>query len=205
VGDVHQQDLGGAREPTLYLPMSTYPSPHMTLVVRTDSDPLGVVPAIAAQVRAINPAVAINQPRAMDDVLGESLAQQRFSATLLGFFATAALALAVLGLYGVISFGVARRSREIGVRLALGAAPGRVLAMVVREGLVLGLAGVAIGLIGAIALSRALSGLVFGVSATDPVTLLSVAVLLAAVAAFASWVPGRRAMRVDPAVVLRSE
>ena len=188
-------------KPTLYLPMSAYPSPHMTLAVRTDNDPLGVVPAIAAQVRAINPAVPVTQPRTMDDVLGESLAQQRFSATLLGFFAVAALALAVLGLYGVISFGVARRSREIGVRLALGAAPGSVLGMVVREGLVLGLAGVAIGLIAALALARVLSGLVFGVSATDPVTLLSVGALLAAVAAAASWIPARRAMRVDPAVV----
>ena len=205
VGDVHQQDLGRAMEPTLYLPMSAYPSPHMTLVVRTDPDPLGLVPAITAQVRAIHPAVPVTQPRTMEDVLGESLAQQRFSATLLGFFAIAALALAILGLYGVISFGVARRSREIGVRLALGAAPASVLGMVVREGLVLGLAGVAIGLVGAIALARALSGLVFGVSATDPVTLLAVGALLAAVAAFASWVPGRRAMRVDPAVVLRAE
>jgi putative ABC transport system permease protein len=141
----------------------------------------------------------------MEDVLGESLAQQRFSATLLGFFAVAALALAVLGLYGVISFGVARRAREIGVRLALGAAPTGVLAMVVREGLVLGLAGVVIGLAGAVALARVLSRLVFGVSATDPVTLAAVALLMAGVAVVASWLPARRAMKVDPAVMLRAE
>lgn len=205
VGDVHQSDLAATPEPTLYMPMSVYPSPHMTLVVRANSDPAGLLPAIREKARAINPAVALNQPRLMDDVLGESLAQQRFSATLLVFFAIAALALAVLGLYGVISFGVARRSREIGVRLALGAAPSKVLGMVVKEGLALGVAGVTLGLLGAIAMGRALAGLVFGVSPTDPVTLIAVGALLAGVAAAASWLPARRAMRVDPAVVLRSE
>jgi len=149
--------------------------------------------------------VPVINPRPMEEVLGESLAQQRFSATLLGFFAVAALALAVLGLYGVISFGVARRSREIGVRLAIGAEPTRVLGMVVREGLSLGLAGVGIGLLGALLLGKLLAGLVFGVSATDPLTLVAVGGLLALVTVVASWIPARRAMRVDPAVVLRAE
>jgi predicted permease len=205
VGDVHQQELSRDAEPALYLPLTAYPAPHMTLVVRSDGDPLALVGAIREQARAINPAVPVIHPRAMTDVLGESLAQQRFSATLLGFFAIAALALAMLGLYGVISFGVARRSREIGVRLAIGAAPIRVLGMVIREGLVLGLAGVGFGLVGALALGRLLSGLVFGVSPTDPVTLVAVGALLASVAVVASWIPARRAMRVDPAVVLRAE
>ncbi|HKP29057.1 MAG TPA: ABC transporter permease [Gemmatimonadales bacterium] len=205
VGDVHQQELSREAEPALYLPLTAYPAPHMTLVVRGESDPMGLVGAIREQVRAINPAVPVTNPRAMADVLGESLAQQRFSATLVGFFAVAALALAMLGLYGVISFGVARRTREIGVRLAIGAAPGRVLGMVIREGLTLGLAGVGFGLLGALAVGRILSKLVFGVSATDPLTLLAVGGLLAGVAVLASWIPARRAMRMDPAVVLRAE
>ena len=204
-GDVHQQELAREAEPALYLPMSAYPAPHMTLVVRGDIDPMGLMGSIREQARAINPAVPVINPRRMEEVLGESLAQQRFSATLLGFFAVAALALAVLGLYGVISFGVARRSREIGVRLAIGAEPTRVLGMVVREGLSLGLAGVGIGLLGALLLGKLLAGLVFGVSATDPLTLVAVGGLLALVTVVASWIPARRAMRVDPAVVLRAE
>jgi putative ABC transport system permease protein len=204
-GDVHQQELAREAEPALYLPMSAYPAPHMTLVVRGDIDPMGLMGSIREQARAINPAVPVINPRSMEEVLGESLAQQRFSATLLGFFAVAALALAVLGLYGVISFGVARRAREIGVRLAIGAEPTRVLGMVVREGLSLGLAGVGIGLLGALLLGKLLAGLVFGVSATDPLTLVAVGGLLALVTVVASWIPARRAMRVDPAVVLRAE
>ena len=205
VGDVHQQELSKQAEPALYLPLTAYPAPHMTLVVRADGDPMALVGQIRERVRAINPAVPVINPRAMDDVLGESLAQQRFSATLLGFFAVAALALAVLGLYGVISFGVARRTREIGVRLAIGAEPARVLGMVIREGLSLGLAGVGIGLLGALLLGKLLAGLVFEVSATDPLTLFAVGGLLAIVAVLASWIPARRAMRMDPAVVLRAE
>jgi putative ABC transport system permease protein len=205
VGDVHQQELSKQAEPAIYLPLSAYPSPHLTLVVRGDSDPIGLVGSVREQARAINPSVPVINPRSMEDVLGESLAQQRFSATLLAFFAIAALGLAVLGLYGVISFGVARRSREIGVRLAIGAAPTRVLGMVIREGMALCLTGVGLGLLGALILGRLLAGLVFGVSATDPLTLLAVGGLLAAAAVLASWIPARRATRVDPAVVLRAE
>jgi ABC-type antimicrobial peptide transport system permease subunit len=141
----------------------------------------------------------------MDQVLAESMAQQRMSALLIGIFALAALSLAVLGLYGVISFGVARRAREIGIRLALGAGPASVLGQVLWEGTTMSLAGVAVGVAGAAALGRLLATLVYGVSPTDPATLFAVSATLVAVTLVASLVPARRAMRVDPVTALREE
>jgi predicted lysophospholipase L1 biosynthesis ABC-type transport system permease subunit len=203
--DVRARDLATEPERTLYLPPSAYTAPAVTLVVAARGDPMGLVPAIREQVRRIDRGTALTSVITMDEVVAESLAQQRFNALLLGGFSLAALALAVLGLYGVISFGVARRAREFGVRLALGAEPGGVQRMVLREGLALSLAGVGAGIAGAVALSRVVSRLVYGAAATDPVTLASVALLLTAVTLLATLLPARRAMRVDPAVVLREE
>ena len=205
VGDVRVRDVASPPPPAMYFPLSVYPGPTMQLVVRTAGEPLGQLPAIRATLRELDPTVPLTTPRTMEDVLAQSLAQQRFSALLIGGFAVAALLLAVLGLYGVISFGVARRRREIGVRLALGAEPGRVVSMVVREGLLMAAIGVLIGLVGAVALGRLLAGLVYQVSPTDPLTLGTVAALLLGVAALASLVPARRAMRVDPVSALREE
>lgn len=204
-GDVRARDLATEPERTLYLPPSVYTAPSVTLVVAARGDPLGLVPAVREQLRRLDRGTALTSVVTMDEVLAESLAQQRFNALLLGGFSLAALALAVLGLYGVISFGVARRAREFGVRLALGAQPGGVQRMVLREGLMLSLAGVTAGIAGAVALSRVVSRLVYGAAATDPVTLVSVALLLTTVTLLATLLPARRAMRVDPAVVLREE
>jgi putative ABC transport system permease protein len=204
-GDVRQRGLASEPDRLLYLPTSAYTAPAVTLVVSTSGDPLGVLPAVEHELRRLDRGTALTDAAAMQDIVAESLAQQRFNAVLLGVFSSAALALAVLGLYGVISFGVARRAREFGVRLALGARPAGVQRMVLREGLGLALGGVAAGIVGAAALSRVVSRLVYGAATTDPVTLLSVALLLTAVTILATLVPARRAMRVDPAVVLREE
>jgi len=131
--------------------------------------------------------------------------EPRFRATLIAVFALLALVLAAVGVYGLISYTVTQRTREIGIRVALGAAPRQVLVPVVREGLVLAIAGVAIGLAGALAASRALSAFLFGVRATDPLTFGAVALLLLAVAVLASYVPSRRALKVDPIIALRAE
>ena len=136
---------------------------------------------------------------------GESLAQQRFSATLLGFFGVTALALAVLGLYGVISYSVSQRTREIGIRVALGASHKSVLRLVVGQGMMLALIGVAIGVIASFFLTKFMATLLFGVSATDPLTFVAISVLLIGVSIVASLIPARRAMKVDPMVALRYE
>ena len=141
----------------------------------------------------------------IERLLGESMAERRFQTTLLGLFSTVALALAAIGIYGLMYHSVARRTHEIGVRIALGASARDVLALVVREGLLLAAVGVAAGLAGSFALTRALAGLLFGVTATDPVTFAGVAGMLLMVALAASLIPARRATRVDPMVALRYE
>jgi putative ABC transport system permease protein len=141
----------------------------------------------------------------MRDIVSESLAQPRFTMLLLGSFAGGALLLTTIGLYGVIAFSVTQRTREIGVRVALGAQHGDVLGLVMRRGILLVGTGLAIGIPAALVLGRILTGLLYGVSPTDPLTLLSVAVFLTAVAMLATYLPARRAARVDPMVALRSE
>jgi ABC-type antimicrobial peptide transport system permease subunit len=182
-----------------------YTAPSATLVIRASRDPSGVILPVRAALREVDRAVPLTSVALMEEVIAESLAQQRFSATLLSVFSVGALALAVFGLYGVISFGVARRAREFGVRLALGADPGLVQWMVLREGLTLALIGVGVGLAMAAGFSRVLSGLVYRASTTDLVTLAGVTILLTGVTLAAALVPARRAMQVDPAVVLREE
>jgi putative ABC transport system permease protein len=142
---------------------------------------------------------------AMRQIVSDSVAEPRFRTLLLGAFAVIATLLAAVGVYGLISYSVTQRTREIGIRMALGARPSQVMGPVVREGLALGLAGVAIGLAGALLSTRLLSNFLFGVEATDPVTFASVAALLLAVAFIASYIPSRRALRVDPITALRAE
>jgi putative ABC transport system permease protein len=205
VGDVRHRGLSADPIPSMYFPMSLYVSTNMMIAVHTSGDPLGGLAAVRTALRALDPTVPLTAILPMDQVLAESMAQQRMSALLIGTFALAALSLAVLGLYGVISFGVARRAREIGIRLALGAGPASVLGRVLWEGTAMALAGVVIGVAGAAALGRLLATLVYGVSPTDPVTLLAVSATLVVVTLLASLVPARRAMRVDPVTALRDE
>jgi predicted permease len=175
------------------------------LVVRTKGDPESLVTPVRREVNAIDPSLPVSSVRTMEDVMGAAQSRPRFLALLLTMFASVALVLAAVGLYGVISYSVAQRTSEFGIRMALGAAPSNVLGMVVGQGLRLGLVGIAVGALGAIALTRLMRGLLFGVSAFDPLTFLGMAALLGGVMLAACYVPARRATRVDPMVALRYE
>jgi putative ABC transport system permease protein len=175
------------------------------VLVRSNVDPLGLSRSVRDAISAVDPTVPTGSIRSMEQVLSHSLALRSFMMFLLGLFAAVALVLASVGLYGVISFAVSQRTREIGVRMALGAHPGDVLRLILGEGLKLVLAGVALGIVAALAMTRLLSTLIYGVSASDPLIFLSVVTLLVAVALAACYVPARRAMRVDPIVALRYE
>ena len=176
------------------------------LVVRTSSaDPLALAAAVRGEVAAIDRDQPVSAVRAMREVVSGSVAQQRFRTLLLATFAGVALLLAGVGIYGVIAYSVTHRTHEIGIRMALGAGAGDILKMVVGQGMALALAGVAVGLLAALALTRVLSSLLFGVTATDAVTFAAVSLLIAAVALLACLVPARRATKVDPMVALRYE
>jgi predicted permease len=204
VNDVKQQSLEGEPATQVYVPQSQMPYPGLTFVVRTEGDPLGVLPAVKRELRAVDPRITVSGVRTMQDVVDGSLSRQRFSLTLIAVFAVSALLLAVVGLYGVIALIVGQRSREIGVRLALGARPIDVVRMVVLEGSRLGLAGVVVGVLGAVALTRVLDTLLYDVSATDTATFVGAALIVLLVALAAAFGPARRASRVDPTVTLRS-
>ncbi|HSS78507.1 MAG TPA: FtsX-like permease family protein [Thermoanaerobaculia bacterium] len=175
----------------------------MTFVLRTAGDPADLAPAARREILAIDKDQPVSEVRTMESWLAESLARTRFGTLLLGAFAGLALTLSAAGLYGVMSYSVAQRQNEIGVRMALGARTGDVLRLVVRQGLVLVLVGVALGLAGALALTRVLATLLYDVSATDPLTFAILALLLTAVSAVACYIPARRAARVDPLIAMR--
>jgi putative ABC transport system permease protein len=189
----------------MYIPVSQYPPPDMNVVVRSSGNPLQLSAALRDTVLSLDENQAISTIRSMDDVVSGSVAQPRFASQLLGLFAVLALLLAAVGLYGLIAYTVTQRTREIGIRMALGASPRDVLKLVLGQGLKLALVGAAIGIAAALALTRLIQGLLFQVSPTDPVTFISVTALLTIVALAASYLPARRAMRVDPMVALRYE
>jgi predicted permease len=209
VGDVRTFGLREDFRPMAYMPMTTSNQSVslevMTFAIHTERDPASLVNAVRQAVQRVDPGVPLTSARTMDEVLAASLAATAFTTSLLGIAAVVALLLGVIGLYGVISYVVGQRTQEIGVRMALGARPGDVRGMVLRDGLGVTLAGVGLGLIGAAAASRLLATLLFGVSARDPVTFAGVALLLTGVSLFATWLPARRAAAVDPLVALRSE
>jgi predicted lysophospholipase L1 biosynthesis ABC-type transport system permease subunit len=214
VGDVKLDGLDQTRpSATLYFPLDQVSVPAtggwvsipMTLVVRSTSGSAGMVAAVSNAVHAVDPEMPLRDILTMDDLVANSLSQQRFNMLLLGAFAGLALLLAAVGVYSVLAYSVKRSVREIGIRLALGARVGDVLRMVVFEGMQPTLLGVAIGVAGALALGRVLSGLIYGVKPTDPVTFIAVAVLLVLIALVASLIPAYRATKVDPMVALRYE
>jgi len=175
------------------------------LFVRTTGDPLKLAPSVRQQIWAINPNIPVVDVMAMEQIVAESIAPRRFQMLLFGAFAAVALLLAAVGVYGVISYSVSRRTHEIGIRMALGARPHDVLLMVVRQGMTLVIVGVTIGLTAAVALTRVMKSLLFELSATDPATFAVIASLLIGVALLACYLPARRAMKVDPMVALRHE
>jgi predicted permease len=197
--------LDAPEQPQIYLPHTQRTRSSAHLVVRATGDPLARVAAVRRAVRDADPTLPVGDVRTMDRVVGDSVAPRRFTALLLSAFGLAALLVASVGLYGVVSCAVGQRERELGLRMALGARGTDVVRMVVREGVVLAAAGVALGAAGALALSRSLRGMLYGVQATDPATFAGVTLLLAGVALLASYGPARRAARVDPAVTLRAE
>jgi putative ABC transport system permease protein len=205
VADVKLNGVAAETPMQAYLPLPQEPPESMAIVARTQGDPAAAGPAIEAAMQQLNKDLPLFQIRTMDDVLGTSLARQRMSMLVFVIFALVALTLASIGLYGVVAHGVTERMHEIGVRIALGAEQWHVVGMIVRQGLSMALVGTAIGVAGAIALSRWIQSLLFGVTATDPATLAAVVTVLLAVAVVACSVPAWRATRVDPTSALRAE
>jgi putative ABC transport system permease protein len=177
----------------------------MTVVAHTDGDPSAMATAVRGAIASMDPQLPIGVVTTMTEVTDASVAQPRFLMSLLLIFAAAAMTLAAVGVYGVMAYAVARRSHELSIRVALGARASAVARMVVRQGLVLVGVGLAIGLVAALALTRLLGSLLYGVSATDPLTLAGAAAVLATVALLACWIPARRATRADPMEALRAE
>ncbi len=206
VPDAKYRSLREPSRPTFYVPFFQEDrGSWTTLALRTAADPRATIASLAGVVRGVEPTVRVRDLRTMNDVVNGSVHQERLIAQLGGFFSVFALALACLGLYGVLSFAVVQRTREIGVRVALGAQRRDVLSLVIGKGLKLVLVGSLIGLAGALATTRLVSNLLYGVTPTDPVTFAGVMSLLVAVAALASWLPARRATKVDPMEALRYE
>jgi putative ABC transport system permease protein len=203
--DVKQFGLSQDARVSMFFPDRQRPARRMFIVARTAGDPLSLSSALRGAVAAMDKDLAVSNIIPMEEITAQSIGQERFTLLLLGLFSALALLLAAAGIYGVMSYAVAQRTHEIGIRMALGAQTRDVLKLVVTQGMALVLAGVGIGLASALALTRFIRGLLFGVSATDPMTFVGVAALLALVALVACYVPARRASKVDPMVALRCE
>jgi putative ABC transport system permease protein len=205
VGDVKYRGLDIAAPPEIYLPHAQHPVSDLTIAVRTAGDPLAFVPSARSELASLDRELPIADIYPMTNVVDRSVAERRFTMLLLAAFAGVAVALAAIGIYGVLAYLVSQRTSEIGVRLAMGATPRDVARLFVREGAALTVIGLAAGLLGAAAATRALQSLLFGVSATDTTTFAAVAGVLVAIALAASYVPARRAARVDPMTALRGD
>jgi len=205
VGDVQADELDAQPEPQVYVPYGDAPRYHMSLVVRTAGDPASITGPVRGTIRAVDPGIALFDVLPYDQVIARSIWPQRLVGLMMGVFAVIALVLAAVGVYGVMSYAVAQRTHEIGLRMALGAEVGHVLRLIVGRGLVLAGFGAGIGLLGAFGITRALKSLLYGVSATDPLSFAGIAVLLTGAAFLASYLPARRAARVDPMIAMRYE
>jgi len=204
-GSVKQRPLRGEFGPEIYLSWLQRPAGELCFAVRTAGEPAALVPALRSAVREVNRYQPIYAVRTMEQAISESITSERFNALLLGGFAAMGLLLAILGTYGVIAYSVEQRRHEIGIRMALGAQRSDVIGLIMKQGTVLALAGLAAGSAGALAASRLLTGMLYGVGATDPLTFAAVAFLLGAAALLAAFIPARRAARADPMVALRYE
>ncbi|MBT8488230.1 MAG: ABC transporter permease [Gemmatimonadetes bacterium] len=211
VPDAHYLSLEEVPEEMIYWPATLgtadepQPTRSMDVVVRTSGDPLDFLPVLRREAQSLNSRIPVSNPRALTDIVSAATSRTSFTMSLLGTASGIALLLGLVGIYGVISYIVSQRTREIGVRMALGASAGSVRNMVVRQGLLLAVGGVVLGLVASGALSSVVSSLLYGVSATDPLTYASVSVLLVAISVVACWIPAARAAGVDPSRALRSE
>ena len=205
VGSVRHQERGLEPEPEMFVPWNQVPDVTLNLAIRTQIDPSTVGEVLRMAVAEVDPELPLFDVRTMEARLSESVAQPRFRTALLGTFGAIALVMAAIGLYGVIAYSVARRTRELGIRMALGARRHDVIRLVLRQGAALASAGIILGLTGAFALTRLLASLLYEVGPTDPLTFLAVPIVLVTVAMLACWLPARRAAQVDPIVALRTE
>ncbi len=205
VGNVRYDSLVDESPPAVYFPHPDLAYSFMTLVVRTDGEPAAIAPAIQREIRTLDPNQPVSDVRTMNQVMSEWVSRSRFNTLLLGLFAGLATLLSAVGIFGVMNYSVALRTRELGLRLAVGAQPRQVLMLVLKQGLLLTIAGVIIGLAAAFALTRLLSGLLFGVGAVDVTTFATISLLLVVVSLLACYLPARRAMRIDPLSALRYE
>jgi len=205
VGNVRYDSLVDESPPAVYFPHPDLTYSFMTLVIRTDGDPAAIAPAVQREIRALDPNQPVSDVRTMNDVMADWVSRSRFNTLLLGLFAGLATLLSAVGIFGVMNYSVALRTRELGLRLAVGAQPRQVLLLVLKQGLTLTVAGVVLGLAAASALTRLLSGLLFGVGTVDVTTFTTISVLLVVVSLLACYLPARRAMRIDPLSALRYE
>jgi predicted permease len=205
VADSKYNSLTEPRRPFMYIPLLQEYSPQVNLHVRTSGDSKELVAALRGEVQSIDPSLSVLNVETLTDRIQQSLGGERTQATLLGTGGVLALLLAAIGLYGVMSYSVAQRTREIGIRMALGAGRGNVMGLVLKQGVTLVSAGVVLGLGAAFAVTRLLASLLFGVSAADPITFVGTSAVLLFVALLASYVPARRATKVDPIIALRYE
>jgi putative ABC transport system permease protein len=205
VSHVENNGLGGPSREQTYVPFTQSPPSGMTFAVRTDGDPASLAPALRGAMREVSSGLPVFNFHTMDELFAASISSQRLTVLLLGTFAGIALLLAAVGLYGVLSYNVSQRTREIGVRMALGAASGSVVGLVLRNGLRLAGIGLALGLLTGLGLTQLLRGLLYEVSTFDPMSFAAVAAVLISVGIFACWWPARRAAKVDPVVALRNE
>ena len=205
IGDVLHSGLDSTARPEMFVPYLQSPTTQMTFVVKTTPDAATLLPAVKSAIREVNPNQTFSKTATIDQLVSDSLRQRRFNLVMLVSFAVVALLLAGIGVYGSINYTTRQRTHEIGLRMALGAQTGDVLRLIVGHGLMLSLSGIAIGVIASLALTRLMKGLLFGTSATDPVTFIGISLLLVLIGLLASWVPARRATKVDPLVALRYE
>ena len=205
VGNVHLNGLDTDSDPTIYWPADQMGFNFMTVIARTSSEPRQVLRLIQEEIKAMDADLPIYNVSTLNELISGSVAQLRFQMTLIGLFSLLAVSLAVVGIYGVVSYSVSQRTNEIGIRMALGARPEDTLRTVLLQGTRLAGIGIALGLVGSLALNRLLENFVFGVTTVDPVTYVATSTVLALVALGATYLPARRAARVDPMMALRAE
>ncbi|MBV9502311.1 MAG: FtsX-like permease family protein, partial [Acidobacteriaceae bacterium] len=214
VGDTHDEGLGTPPQPIYFEPVAQLPDTLMAMgnqllpvnwVIRTSGDPLVMAERIRRETLVASGGVPMAEPRLLEQVVDTSIARQRFTMTLLGIFAGLAMLLGAIGLYGVISYSVAQRTRELGIRAALGAARQDLLGLVIKQGMWLAGIGLFVGIVSSLGFTQFLKSMLYGVTALDPMVMASVTMLLAVVTFVACWFPARRAARVDPVIALREE